>query len=198
MGLGHVINPTGLMHYSGGTGPDNTGVIDDYLEALTIILRRNISTPVCNVLDPHEVSECSSIDVNQDTDGDGINDVFDDCPNTPENEEVDSKGCGLSQRDSDNDGLFDNVDSCPNTPPNAVVDSEGCTDTDQDGVFDSFDLCPDTPSGAEIDSDGCAIFQRDSDGDGVTDDFDQCPNTCLLYTSPSPRDGLLSRMPSSA
>ena len=24
------------------------------------------------------------------------------------------------------------------------------------------------------------------------------PETCLLYTSPSPRDGLLSRMPSSA
>ena len=24
------------------------------------------------------------------------------------------------------------------------------------------------------------------------------PNVCLLYTSPSPRDGLLSRMPSSA
>ena len=26
----------------------------------------------------------------------------------------------------------------------------------------------------------------------------KAPNTCLLYTSPSPRDGLLSRMPSSA
>ena len=26
----------------------------------------------------------------------------------------------------------------------------------------------------------------------------QDPDTCLLYTSPSPRDGLLSRMPSSA
>ena len=25
-----------------------------------------------------------------------------------------------------------------------------------------------------------------------------CHDTCLLYTSPSPRDGLLSRMPSSA
>ena len=25
-----------------------------------------------------------------------------------------------------------------------------------------------------------------------------CANLCLLYTSPSPRDGLLSRMPSSA
>lgn len=177
MGLGHVINPFGLMHYAGGTGLDNTGVIDDYLDAVNIIFRRNISTPVCDVLDPHEVSECSSIDVNQDTDGDGINDVFDDCPNTPESEEVDNQGCGLSQRDSDNDGLFDNVDSCPNTPPNAVVDSTGCADTDNDGVFDSFDLCPDTPFGEEIDSDGCAIFQRDSDGDGVTDDFDQCPNT---------------------
>ena len=28
--------------------------------------------------------------------------------------------------------------------------------------------------------------------------FVSIPNTCLLYTSPSPRDGLLSRMPSSA
>ena len=26
----------------------------------------------------------------------------------------------------------------------------------------------------------------------------EIPNICLLYTSPSPRDGLLSRMPSSA
>ena len=29
-------------------------------------------------------------------------------------------------------------------------------------------------------------------------DYLSPPNTCLLYTSPSPRDGLLSRMPSSA
>ena len=28
--------------------------------------------------------------------------------------------------------------------------------------------------------------------------FDAKNNHCLLYTSPSPRDGLLSRMPSSA
>ena len=28
--------------------------------------------------------------------------------------------------------------------------------------------------------------------------FSNLPNSCLLYTSPSPRDGLLSRMPSSA
>ena len=29
-------------------------------------------------------------------------------------------------------------------------------------------------------------------------DIQTCLCTCLLYTSPSPRDGLLSRMPSSA
>ena len=32
----------------------------------------------------------------------------------------------------------------------------------------------------------------------VTDTADPVTVTCLLYTSPSPRDGLLSRMPSSA
>ena len=32
----------------------------------------------------------------------------------------------------------------------------------------------------------------------VTKSSDEFPYICLLYTSPSPRDGLLSRMPSSA
>ena len=33
-----------------------------------------------------------------------------------------------------------------------------------------------------------------------SDEYEVCrqKGTCLLYTSPSPRDGLLSRMPSSA
>ena len=34
--------------------------------------------------------------------------------------------------------------------------------------------------------------------DGVNVQLDEQRNRCLLYTSPSPRDGLLSRMPSSA
>ena len=33
---------------------------------------------------------------------------------------------------------------------------------------------------------------------GASYDKHKNPITCLLYTSPSPRDGLLSRMPSSA
>ena len=38
----------------------------------------------------------------------------------------------------------------------------------------------------------------DSHGDPVVVDWRANVSTCLLYTSPSPRDGLLSRMPSSA
>ena len=34
--------------------------------------------------------------------------------------------------------------------------------------------------------------------DAIDDHGMMPPMTCLLYTSPSPRDGLLSRMPSSA
>ena len=34
--------------------------------------------------------------------------------------------------------------------------------------------------------------------EGDIADFVILPGDCLLYTSPSPRDGLLSRMPSSA
>ena len=37
-----------------------------------------------------------------------------------------------------------------------------------------------------------------SDPDGLKRSIDNVYNSCLLYTSPSPRDATLSRMPSSA
>ena len=40
------------------------------------------------------------------------------------------------------------------------------------------------------------LHQHDTKSNPMDDDFDY--RDCLLYTSPSPRDGLLSRMPSSA
>ena len=45
-------------------------------------------------------------------------------------------------------------------------------------------------SNYHVDVDEC-----DENTDGC---FQTCTNTCLLYTSPSPRDATLSRMPSSA
>ena len=41
-------------------------------------------------------------------------------------------------------------------------------------------------------------FNRFRSGRGGSEDRAVCIFSCLLYTSPSPRDGLLSRMPSSA
>ena len=173
LGFGHNIDSESLMHYASGRGP-GTVAIDQYLPGSQIILARNISTSLCGDLDPHTVSDCSSIDPNADTDGDGVNDIFDDCDNTPSGEVVDSNGCALSELDTDNDGVSDDIDQCPTTPSDTVVDSTGCADTDDDGVNDYLDVCPNTPVGAIIDTNGCADSQKDTDGDGVTDNFDLC------------------------
>ena len=107
-----------------------------------------------------------------DTDGDGVPDYRDRCPNTPLGVLVDEYGCPL---DSDGDGVIDPLDKCPNTPKGVPVDAEGCPlDSDLDGVLDNADLCPGTPYGAEVDVNGCPF---DTDQDGVPDFRDDCPNT---------------------
>jgi OOP family OmpA-OmpF porin len=107
-----------------------------------------------------------------DSDGDGVNDALDKCPETPRGVSVDSEGCPL---DSDKDGVPDYLDKCPGTPAGVVVDSNGCPlDSDGDGVYDYKDKCPATPKGAPVDSSGCPL---DSDGDGVFDYLDKCPDT---------------------
>ena len=58
-----------------------------------------------------------------DSDGDGVTDDLDRCPNTPKGVKVDAHGCPL---DSDNDGVADYLDKCPNTPKGATVDARGC------------------------------------------------------------------------
>jgi OmpA-OmpF porin, OOP family len=107
-----------------------------------------------------------------DSDGDGIPDSRDACPDTPPGVKVDEFGCPI---DSDGDGVPDYLDRCPNTPVDVVVDEYGCPpDSDGDGVPDYLDKCPNTPAGIKVDEHGCAI---DSDGDGVPDYLDKCPNT---------------------
>lgn len=60
-----------------------------------------------------------------DTDGDGVIDRLDSCPNTPENSQVDATGCALNT-DIDGDGVANNLDKCPDTKPGAKVTAEGC------------------------------------------------------------------------
>ena len=108
----------------------------------------------------------------RDSDGDGVPDHKDECPNTPKGVKVDERGCPL---DTDGDGVPDYLDECPNTPKGVEVDEKGCPpDSDGDGVPDYLDECPGTPKGAKVDERGCPL---DTDGDGVPDYLDECPGT---------------------
>ena len=62
----------------------------------------------------------------KDTDGDGVSDDKDTCPNTPTGETVDANGCSDSQKDTDGDGVTDDKDTCPNTPTGESVNANGC------------------------------------------------------------------------
>ena len=59
----------------------------------------------------------------KDTDGDGIRDSLDRCPETPLGIAVDSSGCPV---DTDGDGVADYLDKCPETPKGVQVNVAGC------------------------------------------------------------------------
>jgi OOP family OmpA-OmpF porin len=68
-----------------------------------------------------------------DSDGDGVWDHLDQCPDTPKGVKVDEKGCPVLKfepvvvpMDSDGDGVYNDVDQCPRTPKGAQVDERGC------------------------------------------------------------------------
>lgn len=98
-----------------------------------------------------------------DSDGDGIEDAKDSCPNEAGPKEL--NGCP----DSDGDGVADKDDACPSTP--GLASLAGCPDADGDGVADKDDACPNEAGPAA--NKGCPW--PDSDGDGVLDKDDQCP-----------------------
>ena len=99
-----------------------------------------------------------------DTDGDGIEDSQDDCPNEAGLAEL--NGCP----DTDGDGISDNKDDCPAVAGLKALN--GCPDADGDGVADAKDKCP-NEAGPKANS-GCPW--ADKDGDGVLDKDDKCPD----------------------
>lgn len=68
------------------------------------------------------VTKCDVMSSN-DSDGDGVIDQVDDCPQTLKGIRVDTRGCPI---DSDDDGVPDYYDECPNTPKGFVVNDVGC------------------------------------------------------------------------
>ena len=98
----------------------------------------------------------------KDTDGDGVYDKDDECPDTPGLAEF--NGCP----DSDGDGIVDQEDECPDTA--GLAEFNGCPDSDEDGIADPDDECPNEAGTKALN--GCP----DADNDGVADKNDECPN----------------------
>ncbi len=107
-----------------------------------------------------------------DSDGDGLADDIDPCPNDAAN-------------DADNDGVCADVDQCPGF--NDTLDS------DDDGIADGCDTCPyDADNDADNDGvcgnvDKCPGFNdtMDSDNDGIVDGCDSCPNDRIEQMMPT-------------
>jgi outer membrane protein OmpA-like peptidoglycan-associated protein len=100
----------------------------------------------------------------KDTDGDGVYDQNDECPETAGLPEF--NGCPATA----GDGIEDRNDACPEPP--GLVEYNGCPDTDGDGIIDGQDGCP-TEAGPKSNN-GCPIVDRD--GDGINDPVDGCPD----------------------
>ena len=123
---------------------------------------------------PDEIDQCPDVkgpvafDGCPDTDGDGIPDHLDQCPDFAGLPEF--GGCP----DTDGDGIPDHEDECPNLA--GVPELAGCPviDIDGDGIIDDEDECPDEPGSRA--TRGCP----DTDGDGIADKDDLCPNLAGL------------------
>ena len=95
-----------------------------------------------------------------DTDGDGVIDAVDACPDVPGVKTDDPKTNGCPP-DRDGDGILDAVDACPDLKGMKTEDpkTNGCPDTDGDGILDPEDACPKLagPRNADPKRHGCPL-----------------------------------------
>lgn len=138
-----------------------------------------------------------------DSDGDGVRDCDELCPDDPDKTDPGQCGCGVPDPDTDGDGVADCNDACPLDPDKTEPGECGCgmpdLDSDKDGIPDCLDNCPSVPNVDQSDRDdddvgdpcdecpddpaksaegtcGCGVPDTDRDSDGVPDCIDACPD----------------------
>ena len=166
-----IIDPS--LHVGGGYtwfGDQNTGTVNGGLgltfwfsEQVGLALQSTYKHSFADITPSHmqHLAGLAFKFGGKDTDGDGIYDKDDACPDVPGPKEL--NGCP----DTDGDGILDKDDACPDVAGLAAFN--GCPDTDGDGVQDSQDDCPDVAGLKSLN--GCP----DADGDGIADKKDKCP-----------------------
>jgi len=144
-----------------------------------------------------------------DSDGDGVPNTLDNCPNDANANQADDDGdlignvcdnCATAansgQEDSDGDGVGDVCDNCP------ILANAGQANADGDAFGDACDSCPNVAdTGMDSDGDGfgdacdnCATIsnsnQLDSDGDGKGNVCDNCPTAANSNQADGDGDGI--------
>ncbi len=128
-----------------------------------------------------------------DSDGDGVLDSVDRCPEVAEDRDGFEDADGCPEADNDGDGIEDLVDGCPEVPEDldGFEDTDGCpeTDNDGDGLPDARDDCPSLAEDLDghADDDGCP--DPDNDADGIRDAVDACPNAPETWNGIDDADG---------
>ena len=152
--------------------------------------------------------------IQADSDGDGVGNVDDNCPGTPNADQSDIDGDTMGDvcdDDLDGDGKLNTNDDCDGPEANwdttdvsIDMDQDGCLDAtedaddDDDGVDDVNDPCTGTSfkqqwssnSANDHDRDGCHDTEEDADddNDGVDDVNDDCVRGWYNWTATSITD----------